>query len=73
MSQHALAEIRGTPGNWRWRSRNADGHEVSCSAGYIAVGSAVDDIVKLFGEGHPIDVVRVDAHGRELSRHRHER
>ncbi|HEX2064234.1 MAG TPA: hypothetical protein VHE80_07405, partial [Acidimicrobiales bacterium] len=65
------AEIFGLPGNWRWRSRDHSGHVVTSRAGYSSVSGAVDDIVKLFGEDYPIEVVRLDQQGAEVTRHWH--
>jgi hypothetical protein len=71
MPSDGHAEIFGLPGNWRWRSQDDSGQAVSSRAGYSSIGAAVDDIVKLFGEDHPIEVVRLDPDGAEVSRHWH--
>lgn len=65
------AEIFGLPGNWRWRSHANGGQAVSSRAGYTSISAAVDDIVELFGEDHPIEVVRLDQNGAEVSRRWH--
>lgn len=71
MASSGHAEIFGLPGNWRWRSHDGSGRVVSSRAGYSSVSGAVDDIVKLFGDDHPIEVVRLDQQGAEVTRHWH--
>ena len=65
------AEIYGLPGNWRWRSLTPQGETITSRQGYAAVASAVDAINALFGEDHPIEVVRLERSGREVCRHWH--
>ncbi len=72
MAVQGSAEIRGIPGNWRWRNTDADGRETASRAGFSSIGSAVDELVRLFGDDYPIDVVRLDEKGHEVSRYRYQ-